>query len=38
LSGKVRTGSANIAIQSIDRVDLDALAELLRRAYQLQSA
>lgn len=33
--GSVKTGSASIAIASLDKVDLDALEEMLRRANQL---
>jgi hypothetical protein len=33
--GKVKVGSASIAITALDVVDLDALAELLRRAHEL---
>lgn len=33
--GSVKTGSASIAITSLDKVDLDALEEMLRRANQL---
>lgn len=33
--GNVKTGAASIAITSLDRVDLDALTELLRRAHDL---
>lgn len=34
--GKVKTGAASIAITSLDKVDLDSLAEMLRRAHDLQ--
>lgn len=33
--GNVKIGSASIAITSLDKVDLDALGELLRRANEL---
>ena len=34
--GKVKTGSASIAITALDNVDLDALAQLLGRAHELE--
>jgi hypothetical protein len=33
--GKVKIGSASIAIASLDTVDLDALGAMLRRAHEL---
>lgn len=33
--GSAKTGSTSIAIRSLDKVDLDSLAEMLRRAHAL---
>jgi hypothetical protein len=33
--GQVKTDAASIAITSLDKVDLDALGEMLRRAHEL---
>ena len=33
--GSVKTGAASIAITSLDKVDLDALGEMFRRAHEL---
>lgn len=35
--GNVKTGAASIAITSLDKVDLDVLDEMLRRAHELHS-